>query len=332
MIRRLSFVFGLVLATNALAQVPSDDAGMAPAEVQRRARVYARAGSRTVTVGDIEDAIVAQTPYQRQRYLDDPAKLRELATRLVDLQVLAAEAERRHLDESPRPKEAFESNLVQLLMRRTIDTEVTPRAIPASDVEAYFAAHPDEFSRAEMVRASHVLVPTEADARGLIERCRTADVAAFRQWARDSSLDTETKQSGGDLRYFTRDGRPVGTEGRPVNGAIVEAAFAVAEVGQCASTPVSVEGRFSVVMLTGRRPAETTTLAEAESSIRRKLWRQKRDEALDALVTRLRARIRVTQRNELVGLVEVAPPDPAELGQHRHGASESAGASSSHPD
>jgi len=184
-----------------------------------------------------------------------------------------------------------------------------------------------------MVRASHVLLPTENDARALLERCRTADVAVFRQWARDSSLDTETKQSGGDLRYFTRDGRPVGTEGRPVNGAIVEAAFGIAEVGECASAPVPVDGRFSVVMLTGLRAAETTTLAQAEDTIRRKLWRTKRDAALDALVAQIRTRVRVTQRNELVGLVEVAPPDPSELGQHRHaGSPDAPGASSGHRD
>lgn len=321
--RRLPLLLALLLATNAGAQgqVPDavPDASVDAADTARRARVYARIGTRSVTVGDIEDAIAAQTPFQRQRYLDDPAKLRELATRLVDLQVLAAEAERRDLDDAPRPREAFESNLVQLLMRRTIDARITPQSIPEAEVAAYYAAHPDEFSRAEMVRASHVLVPTEAAAREMLERCRAADIAAFRQWARDGSLDTETKQSGGDLRYFTRDGRPVGTEGRPVNGAIVAAAFAIAEVGECAAEPVAIEGRFSVIKLTGRRASETTPLATADTAIRRKLWRRQRDEALDALVTDLRTRIRVTQRNELVGLVEVAPPDPSELGQHRHG-------------
>lgn len=321
--RRLVAVSSLVFATSAFAQPPAGDpapadASAAPtapasaADRAHRARVYARIGDRTITVGDLEDAIAAQTPFQRQRYLDDPSKLRELAALMVDREVLAAEAERRHLERSPRAEEAIQGDLVQVLMQRTVDARISPESIATSEVEAYYAAHPDEFSRPEMVRASHVLLANEGEAQAMIERCRTSDIASFRQWARDQSLDTETKQSGGDLRYFTRDGRPVGTEGRPVAGGLVAAAFAIDEVGHCADSPVVIDGRASVVLLTGRRTAETTSLAAAEPVIRRKLWRTQRAAALEALVSRLRTASPVEVHPErLAGLAPVTGPTRA---------------------
>lgn len=320
--KRLLFLFALLLvAAPSEAQAPDATAPAAAesaVETARRERVYARIGDRTIRVGDIEDALAAQTPFQQARYRDDPAKLRELADRLVQLEVLAVEARRLDLQDSPRVRELVDGNLVQLLMRHAIDERITPQSITDAEVAAYFAAHQDEYARPALARASHVLVATEAEARALLDQCRTVDVAAFRQLARDRSLDTETNQTGGDLRYFTADGRPQGNAGRPIEAGIATAAFAIPEVGGCAAAPVPVGDRFSVVKLTGRREAEASPLAIAQEGIRRKLWRERRDHEVEVLVDEIRTRVRVSQRNELLRLVEVAPPNPAELA-HRHG-------------
>lgn len=318
--RRLVSLLVLVLASQAAAQDPaSPDAGRSAADESRRARVYARIGDSSITVGDIEDAVASQTPFQQQRYASDPAALRALARRLVDLRLMAAEARRRELDRTPRVREVTEGNLVQLLVRQAIDLRITPRSIPDADVDAYYQSHLEEYARPAMARASHVLLATEAEATALLAECRTADVARFRQLARDRSLDTETQQSGGDLRYFTRDGRPMGDVGRPVDAALVQAAFAIREVGECAAAPVRVGDRFSVVKLTGLRQADQTPIEAAREGIRRSLWRQRRDQELERMVSEIKSRVRVTRRDELVTLVELPPPDPEELGQHRHG-------------
>lgn len=326
--RRSIVLLASLVAVGAAAQDPSTRAApdaasvvpeRSPADVARRARLYARIGDAGVTVGDIEDAIAAQTEYQRQRYRDDPEALRELAHRLVDLQVLAREARRRELDRERAVREVVEGNLVQLLVRREIDERITPRSIPDAEVATYYQSHLEQYARPEMVRASHVLVATAAEATALVAQCRAGDIAAFRQLARDRSLDGETKQSGGDLRYFTRDGRPMGDVGRPVEQALVNAAFALREVGDCSAEPVPVGERWSVLKLTGRRAAETTPLPAASEGIRRSLWREKRDAELERLVATIRARVAVSQRNELVRLVEMPAPEPGELGRHQHG-------------
>src|SRR5437868_3175409 len=55
---------------DAAVAVPGDDA----AETARREHVYARVGAVTITIGQIEDAIAVQSPYQRARFAADPAK------------------------------------------------------------------------------------------------------------------------------------------------------------------------------------------------------------------------------------------------------------------
>lgn len=315
--RSLLLVACLFSASFGSAQ-PDTTPARSPEETARRARPFATIGERVVSVGDIEDAVAAQTPFQRAIYRTEPTRLRELAQRLVELEVLAEGARRRGLSNSPRVREIVDGHLVQVFVHDVVDVQTPPESVPDADVAAYYEHHPDEFSRPAMVRAHHVLLGDEASARALLASCSTMDLGAFRQRARDASLDDETKQAGGDLRYFTADGRPMGHEGRPVLREIVEAAFAIREVGECAPEPVRVGERFSVVKLSGRRDAEVVPLGAASESIRRRLWRERRDAALDRIVDTARARVRVTRRDELVRLVEIPPPD-AEEAMHQHG-------------
>lgn len=305
--------------TSAPGEAPAVTAAPSAEDQARRARVFARFGSATVTVGDIEDAVAEQSPFQRQRYLEDRSKLRELAQRLVETRLLAEEARERHLDRETKVRDVVRESSVQLLVRRQFDERITPESVTDAEVLAYYESHMDEFSRPEMVRASHIVVATEADARALLTEVATADASRFRALARERSLDEETKLSGGDLRYFTADGRPVGGREHPVDTSIVTAAFAITEVGGTAARPVQVGNRWSVIKLTGRRPAETTPIEQARDGIRRRIWRERRQSAIDTFVAELRRAANVTTRTERLRAIHLDDA-PATLGDpHQHG-------------
>jgi parvulin-like peptidyl-prolyl isomerase len=57
-------------------------------------------------------------------------------------------------------------------------------------------------TEAEQVRARHILVATEEEARNLLAQLQSG--ADFAQIAREYSLDPSTKESGGDLGFFPR--------------------------------------------------------------------------------------------------------------------------------
>ncbi|MBC7170854.1 MAG: hypothetical protein H5U40_00415, partial [Polyangiaceae bacterium] len=121
--RALAIALLLLVASGATALALAEPPTQEPAdsaEAARRATVYARFGDVTVTVGQIEDRLAAQTTFRRDRYAD-PERLREAADAIVDGALLAAEAERRGYAERPTVKRAYREALVQRFIREEFD-------------------------------------------------------------------------------------------------------------------------------------------------------------------------------------------------------------------
>ncbi|MEZ4250537.1 MAG: peptidylprolyl isomerase [Polyangiales bacterium] len=251
--------------------------------------MYATVGDVRITVGRIEDEIAAMSPFLRARYRD-AAKLRELADSLVRFELLAREAQSAGYGDRPVVTRSVKQAIVQNLIKTEFDERITRESVTAEEVQAYYDAHAEEFGRPEMVRASHVLLATREEAQALLEEARAADARQFRELARRHSIDTETKLRGGDLRYFTRNGLPAGAreDDTPVDPAIVEATFSLGDVGSVVTEPIAVGEHWSLVKLTGRRAAEQRTVEQASEGIRLRLWREKRQHAIDEFVDGLR--------------------------------------------
>ncbi|MCB9597170.1 MAG: peptidyl-prolyl cis-trans isomerase [Sandaracinaceae bacterium] len=258
-----------------------------PEDVARRARVIARVGEARVTVGQVEDAINEQSPFVRVRYRD-PAELRAFAESMVRFELLARAAERAHFGDDPEVRRASQQNAVQQLIRRDFDELLTVESVPQADVQAYYDAHPDEFSTPEMRRAAHIRVGSREEAERLLPEARAADTRAFRQLARDHSTDPETRLRGGDLRYFDEEGRARNERDPAIDPGLARAAFALGASGETAGEPVQVGEEWSIVRLTGRRPAEHRTIEQAAPTIRLRLWRQNRQGTIEDFVARLR--------------------------------------------
>jgi peptidyl-prolyl cis-trans isomerase C len=273
-----------------------------PAEVERRSKPLVTYQGGEVTVGELEDAIVRQSPFMRQRYLDVTAR-RELLEKHLRFELLAAEAERRGFAKDPTVEQAIKQNAVQGMMKTAIDTAVTPESITAAEVKAYYDAHLDEFVRAATRRASQVVVATEAEAKALVEQAKSMDMRGFRELARDKSIDEDTKLRGGDLRYFDAKGSAQGDD-PPVDAELAKAVFTLANVGDTYPKPVKLGSVFAVLKLTGVRPANERTLAQADETIRMRLWRDKRQGMLDTLLTELRAKYKPEVHPELVDAIE----------------------------
>lgn len=302
----------------AIAQGPMDPAALvggpptvaaqpivrSPEETARRAQVVAQVGDVAITVGEVEDQINAQAPFLRARY-SDPAKLREFVDNLIRFELLAREAGTKNYAQNREVVRTTKNNAVQQLIRREVNDRVTAESIPMADVEAYYNAHPEEFNRQEMRRASHIVVATRAEAEALIAEARTADARRFRDLAREKSLDTETKLRGGDLRFFTREPTP-GNPDTQVDPVLAAAAFALRESGDV-SPPIQLGERWSVLKLTGLRAAENRSLADAQATIRMRLVRERQQSTLEELTTRLRTQLNPEIHAERVDAITLDP-------------------------
>jgi parvulin-like peptidyl-prolyl isomerase len=248
-------------------------------------QVIAQGQGVRVTVQDVESALAQQSPRLRERYRD-PAALKALVEDMVRQQLLANEATKRGYEADRAVVQNVKDSAAQGLVHVEVDTKVTPDNVPQADVQAYYDAHPAEFQRPEMRRASLIVLDTNEQAQKLLAEARKADARQFAELARRHSRDPDSKSQGGDLGYFIR---VVPPDQLPPPASVRAAAFALKEIGDT-SPVVPFEQKFAIVRLSGERPARSVPLEAAAPSIRTKLWRERRQKALDALVASLRAR------------------------------------------
>lgn len=276
------------------------------ADEARRAKVFATVGSETITVGDLEDMISTRSPYARMR-LADPKLLRDFADEQVRNELFYQGAEKLGYGDDPQVRSFVDQTILQLFIRKEFEEAVTPEQVPEEQVVQYYEDHPEEFSRPEMRRARHILVGSKKDAEAILQTLQSGG-ATFRALAKEKSLDTETKLRGGDLLYFTRDGKLVGKEdAEPVNATLVASAFALKEAGD-RSKPLDLgDGKWSVLELTAVRPAKVQTLEQASESIRRKLWREERKAAVETLIHNLREELKPEVHPERLDAIVLEP-------------------------
>ena len=288
--RRISLI-SLVLTGAFAMQVLAEDAPTSADEVPR-AKVFARVGSETITVGELEDKINARSPYARKRFAE-PEVLRKFADDQVKNELFYQGAEKLGYAKDPAVAEFVDQTLVQLFVRKELEGAFTSDRIPEEDIATYYKENPAEFRQAEMRRARHILVASEEGARDTLAQLASNKGLTFAELARHSSLDTETKLRGGDLLYFTEDGTLVGKpDGAAINPTLAKAAFKLANAGDL-SKPLDLgDDKWSVVELTGVRPERVQTLEHASGGIRQKLWREGRESALTKLLTELRTELK----------------------------------------
>ncbi len=295
--------FGVTALAEEAEEAASD------AEESRRSRVFAKVGDETITVGELEDMLNARSPYGRIRFAD-PELLKEFADDQLRNELFYQGARKLGYADDPDVSQFVNQTMLQLFVRKEFEESFTPADVSEEQVTQYYEEHPDEFHRPEMRRARHILVGTKKEAEEILATLKD-DQTAFRALAKERSLDTETKLRGGDLLYFTKDGSIVGKEdAERINPTLVQAAFALEQTGD-RSKPLDLgDGKWSVLELTGLRPERVQPLDQAEEAIRRKLWRQDREAALDKLMSDLRAELKPEVHPERLDAIVLEPAKP----------------------
>ena len=301
-IARLALCTVLLLAAAsplAYADPPVADAGVDDAA--RRSQVDARGNGVEVTLGELEDALTQQGPLARLRYRT-PDDLKGLVRTLVKTELLAAEAKKRGYEDHSTVQKTVKESAAQALVRQEVEDKVTPQSIPLEEVRAYYDAHAAEFHRVAMRRASIIAFDNLEEAKRVLPLAVKADARGFADLAKQHSKHVESKEHGGDLGYFAQ--RPDDDGGSTnVVEAVRAAAFQLKQVGDTAEAPVVVGTQHVIVRLTGDRPERHASLDDAAPSIRAKLWRERRQKALDSLVSKLRARDKPAVFSDRVQLI-----------------------------
>lgn len=179
---------------------------------------------------------------------------------LIDSKLAAAEARRRGLDGDPAVKRHVDRFEEQLL-ERTFLLRIVEDGISEEMLRARYRRKADGTAGREQVRASHILVETEAEARQAITELAAG--ADFADVARRRSTGP-TGAEGGDLGYFAQG------EMLP---AFSDAAFAL-KPGETTKDPVRTRYGWHVVKVLDRRTGVMPPFAEAKAGLRAELARE----------------------------------------------------------
>ncbi len=202
-------------------------------------------------------ALRSTLPPQAQQ--QQPQELyNRLLDQLIALQLVSQTAHKQKLNEEPRVKKMLALAEEQILQDAYLDgimrTEIT---------EAKLRAAYDEYAKAapsrEEVHARHILVPTEAEAKDIIEQLKKG--ADFAKLASEKTTDPSGKASGGDLGYFAE------TDMVP---EFAKAAFALKK-GEFTQTPVKTQFGWHVIKLEDRRQGQPQPYEKMAPQIARQM-------------------------------------------------------------
>ena len=231
-------------------------------------QIVARINGTDVTRQEVIDS-AADLPEQIRSQID--MVFPQLLNRYIGLKLLGDKGRAENLAEDPEVKKLmsdYETQAIrQVYVTRYLDQQVTEEK-----VKARYEKNLKDNPPPEEVRAAHILLKTEDEAKAVIEQLKGgADFAAV---AKEKSEDKGSGANGGELGWFAKD---------VMVKEFADAAFAMKQ-GDVSEAPVKSQFGFHVIKLQERRTQPAPSLDSQRDQIRAQLS----EEVVQALVTQLR--------------------------------------------
>ena len=304
----LSLIAALSLA--ACGRTPSDERPPQPGDV-----VVARVEGDPIWASDVKREAVAQGLIGEGEPLDPATVLfRRVLDEVIDQELLAREAERQGLDDTPLARQRLEAARKRILGDMLVET-VVDDAISSRAVEQLYEEQRRLTEQSEEFRARMILVRSREEADAVMTLL--ANGASFEALAAERSIDESTRFNGGDLDYFTADTMP------PAFGRALGDARAGDTVG-----PFQAEGGWAILRVEDRRQEQPLTLEQARPQILRFLTYDQVRQLLERL--RGRAEIEILLEDDPLA-VPGAPEEPASAPTGRRPAAQPAPTSPTAP-
>lgn len=279
---------------------------------EQRKVVVAKIGERQVTLGDLEQRLLAEPPVVQSQFAS-VQKRKEYLAKLVQFEVMVLEGQRRGLDKDPEVVEAMRQAMVRKFLQTALPEEVDPKSIPDADLKAYYDANPAVFHKPEQVELSHILLSDKAKAeqvRSELDKGAEGNtaklVALWNDYVVRVSEDKATAPYLGALGLVSRTLPPGATPAEQerfaaLPKAVVEAAMALEPF--TLGPVVQSDKGFHVIMVTSKSPAVDKSFDAAKESIRARIAKRERDLRRQQLLEDLRAKAKVQIDDDAVRLI-----------------------------
>jgi len=217
--------------------------------------VVATVNGKTITEADV--SVLKELMGSALKKVPDANRRQMLVNILVQTQVLADVAEKAGLDQTPDFKRRLAWFRMQALrnayVRKEVDSKITD-----ADVKARYEEMVKQVKPKVEIRASHILVKSEAEAKQIIAQLdKGADFATL---AKEKSIGP-SKSHGGDLGFFGK--------GRMVP-EFDKAAFAL-KVGEYSKQPVKTQFGWHVIKVVDERKVAPPTFDQVKEGLRQRM-------------------------------------------------------------
>lgn len=209
---------------------------------------------------------------------DTPELRNAIRDELIAREIFAQEGERKGLTRQTDVQRQLEQSRQDILIRAVIRDHLKNNPVTDAELKAEY----DKLTKAQgggdkEYRARHILVETEAEAKGVIDALKKG--AKFEELASKQSKDPGSKTNGGDLDWNGPD-----TFVKPFSEAMVKL-----EKGKYTEMPVRTDFGWHVIRLDDVREQAPPPLEQVAPQIRQELERRR----IQTLQTTLRDKARV---------------------------------------
>jgi peptidyl-prolyl cis-trans isomerase C len=176
-------------------------------------------------------------------------------------------------------KEFEKMTLVSLVLKKEVEEKAY---VDDEEVQAFYNENQDKFTIGTELKASHILVETEPEAKEIRERIDKGE--SFSKLAKELSKDKGSAEKSGDLGYFGR-------------GKMVpefERAASSLKPGEV-SDPVRTRFGYHIIKLTDIKKGNPASFEQSRDSIRKQLLAEKRKRVFDSFVERLKSESTITR-------------------------------------
>jgi parvulin-like peptidyl-prolyl isomerase len=243
----------------------------------------------------IGDSVITQADFERemkglpefvQKMFEGAAGKESFLNELIKRELLYKEALKKGLDKDPEYVKKLEDfkkiTLVGLLLQKEIEGKVK---VSDQEVKDYYEKNKGKFAPVTQIRASHILLKTEEEAKQIEEKLKKGE--DFAQLAKKYSIDTATAKNGGDLGYFSK-------------GQMVpefESAAMSLKPGQI-SEPVKTKVGYQIIKVTDKKMGQPVDFDKVQKLISQNLMAEKQKEVFDSYVEGLKKSFKVEINKE----------------------------------
>ncbi|MDA3080342.1 MULTISPECIES: peptidylprolyl isomerase [unclassified Campylobacter] len=230
--------------------------------VSLNATVFATVNGKNITENELIP-MLAGSGIAPNELANMPATAKkEILDRVITQQLLVDQAKKSGVTNDELYKKELEVQKDILAVRVWQAKQANNIKISDSEVQNFYNKNKSKFVEPPLVQVRHILVKTEAEAKGLIGELKALNGAAltqkFAETAAAKSIEPAAKQTGGALPPFPKEGAMV----KP----FADAAFAMKK-GEISKNPVKTEFGYHVILKEDERAQRQVPVNEAKPII-----------------------------------------------------------------